>query len=68
MLVQVIGAIGVSGDTSDKDEYCAVAAAKQIGVGTHTHTAQQPVLIQLNLACVAVCIPQTVFASNFQLI
>lgn len=28
-----IGAVGVSGDTSDKDEFCAIAAIKTTGMG-----------------------------------
>ena len=28
----VIGAVGVSGDTSDKDEYCAITAVQSVGL------------------------------------
>ncbi|MDH4190863.1 MAG: heme-binding protein [Betaproteobacteria bacterium] len=31
---QAIGAIGISGDTSDKDEYCAITAARTLGLAT----------------------------------
>ncbi len=31
---QAIGAVGISGDTSDKDEYCAIAGAKAMGLAT----------------------------------
>jgi len=31
---QAIGAAGVSGDTSDKDEYCAIAAIRAAGYGS----------------------------------
>ena len=30
----VIGAVGVSGDTSDKDEVCAIAGAKAAGIAS----------------------------------
>jgi len=29
-----IGAVGISGDTSEKDEYCAITAIQQAGYGT----------------------------------
>ena len=28
---EVIGAVGISGDTSDKDEFCAITAIKKVG-------------------------------------
>ena len=31
---QAIGAVGISGDASDKDEYCAIAAIKAAGYGS----------------------------------
>ncbi|MEO8280434.1 MAG: heme-binding protein [Ideonella sp.] len=31
---RVIGAVGISGDTSDKDEYCAIAGARAAGLAT----------------------------------
>ena len=31
---RAIGAIGISGDTSEKDEYCAITAAKSLGMAT----------------------------------
>jgi len=31
---QAIGAIGISGDTSEKDEYCAITGAKVMGLAT----------------------------------
>jgi uncharacterized protein GlcG (DUF336 family) len=30
----VVGAVGISGDASDKDEYCAIAAVKAAGYGS----------------------------------
>jgi len=35
-----IGAVGISGDTSDKDEYCAIEAIKAAGLGSEP---EQPV-------------------------
>ena len=32
---QAIGAVGISGDASDKDEYCAIAAIKAAGFTPH---------------------------------
>ncbi|MDB1124207.1 GlcG/HbpS family heme-binding protein [Vibrio algarum] len=32
---EVIGAIGISGDASDKDEYCAITAVNTIGYQSH---------------------------------
>lgn len=29
-----IGAVGISGDTSDKDEYCAIMAIRSVGLGS----------------------------------
>jgi len=29
-----IGAVGISGDTSEKDEYCAITSIQQAGYGT----------------------------------
>lgn len=34
-----VGAVGVSGDTSDKDEYCAIAGVKAAGL--HSEPAQE---------------------------
>jgi uncharacterized protein GlcG (DUF336 family) len=31
---EVIGAVGISGDTSDKDEYCAIVAVQAAGFGS----------------------------------
>jgi uncharacterized protein GlcG (DUF336 family) len=31
---QAIGAVGISGDASDKDEYCAIAAINAAGYGS----------------------------------
>jgi uncharacterized protein GlcG (DUF336 family) len=31
----VIGAVGISGDTSDKDEYCAITAVDEAGYAAH---------------------------------
>jgi glc operon protein GlcG len=31
---QAIGAVGISGDASDKDEYCAIAAVRAAGFGS----------------------------------
>ena len=31
----VIGAVGISGDASDKDEYCAIEAIKAVGLTAH---------------------------------
>jgi uncharacterized protein GlcG (DUF336 family) len=31
---QAIGAVGISGDASDKDEYCAIAAIKSVGLAS----------------------------------
>lgn len=31
---QAIGAVGISGDASDKDEYCAIQAVKAAGFAT----------------------------------
>jgi len=31
---QAIGAVGVSGDASDKDEYCAISAVKAVGLAS----------------------------------
>jgi len=31
---QAIGAIGISGDASDKDEYCAISAVQAAGFGS----------------------------------
>ena len=31
----VVGAVGISGDASDKDEYCAVEAVKAAGYTPH---------------------------------
>ena len=31
---RAIGAVGISGDTSDKDEYCAIAGARAAGLAT----------------------------------
>lgn len=36
---EVIGAIGISGDASDKDEYCAIEAVKQSGFISHPEEA-----------------------------
>ena len=35
----VVGAVGISGDTSDKDEFCAVEAVKAIGLVPHPEEA-----------------------------
>ncbi len=32
---QAIGAVGISGDASDKDEYCAIEAVKAVGLMPH---------------------------------
>ena len=32
---QVIGAVGISGDASDKDEYCAIVGIHAAGYGSH---------------------------------
>ncbi|WP_413700897.1 GlcG/HbpS family heme-binding protein [Psychromonas sp. KJ10-10] len=32
---EVIGAVGISGDASDKDEFCAITAVKDCGYGAH---------------------------------
>jgi uncharacterized protein GlcG (DUF336 family) len=32
---EVIGAVGISGDASDKDEFCAITAVKETGYGAH---------------------------------
>jgi len=32
---KVIGSIGISGDASDKDEYCAIQAVKSVGLLSH---------------------------------
>ena len=32
-----IGAIGISGDTSDKDEYCAILAIRRAGMASEPH-------------------------------
>lgn len=32
---QVIGAVGISGDASDKDEFCAITAIKEAGFSSH---------------------------------
>jgi uncharacterized protein GlcG (DUF336 family) len=37
---RLVGAIGISGDTSDNDEICAVAAVKQAGLTPDTGAAQ----------------------------
>ena len=29
---EVVGAVGISGDTSDKDEYCAIEGVKAAGL------------------------------------
>jgi uncharacterized protein GlcG (DUF336 family) len=29
---RLIGAVGISGDTSDKDEFCAIEAVKAVGL------------------------------------
>ena len=32
---QVLGAVGISGDTSDRDEYCAIKAIRSVGYVPH---------------------------------
>lgn len=32
---EVLGAVGISGDTSDKDEYAAISAVRAAGLATH---------------------------------
>ena len=44
----VIGAIGISGDTSDVDEYCAITAARQLGIATEP-SDPDPSVIQAKL-------------------
>lgn len=35
---EVVGAVGISGDTSDKDEYAAIGAVQAAGLATHPET------------------------------
>jgi len=37
----VIGAVGISGDASDKDEYCAIQAVKGAGFASHPETPSE---------------------------
>jgi uncharacterized protein GlcG (DUF336 family) len=38
---EVIGAVGISGDASDKDEFCAITAVNSVGYSSHPENASE---------------------------